>query len=57
MNIKMIALKTRDVTLPLYYPSDHSELNLPVGCELTFPNPDNLLAFKLDLTPTEVRWA
>ena len=33
---------------------DHSELNLPVGCELFFPNAENLLAFKLDLTPTEV---
>lgn len=36
------------------FPSDINELNLPKTCEIVFPDPDDLLNFKLIICPDEV---
>ena len=36
------------------YFSDVNELTLPNTCEIDFPDPDNLLVFKLIICPDEV---
>ena len=36
------------------YPLDLAELNLPKTCETKFPDKDDLLHFKLVITPDEV---
>lgn len=35
--------------------SDINELNLPKTCQVDFPDPDDLLNFKLIISPDEVR--
>ena len=35
--------------------SDVNELNLPKTCQMEFPDPDDLLNFKLIICPDEVR--
>ena len=38
-----------------FYSLDIAELNLPKTCQLDFPDPDDLLNFKLIICPDEVR--
>lgn len=38
----------------LFYFSDINELNLPKTCKMEFPEPDDLLNFKLIISPDEV---
>ena len=35
--------------------SDIAELNLPKTCQLDFPDPDDLLNFRLIISPDEVK--
>ena len=38
-----------------FHSLDIAELNLPKTCQLDFPDPDDLLNFKLIICPDEVR--
>lgn len=40
--------------LTFLYSTDISELNLPKTCNTEFPDPDDLLNFKLYISPDEV---
>lgn len=41
------------ITFVIYLPADISELNLPKTCATDFPDPDDLLNFKLIISPDE----
>ena len=46
-------LQTSFVTFSVIF-SDINELNLPKTCQVDFPDPDDLLTFKLVIAPDEV---
>lgn len=39
-----------------FFVSDINELSLPKTCQVEFPDPDDLLSFKLNICPDEVRY-
>lgn len=48
-----VSCKQTDVFFPSV--SDINELNLPKTCEINFPDDDDLLNFRLIISPDEVR--
>lgn len=53
--MKQLQLLNVKIFIPIFFFIDINELNLPKTCGTEFPDPDDLLSFKLIICPDEVR--